>query len=67
LTYIERDPGSVLKGYDKAKLAYQEKIDILDDINKMKEEELSFLKKISEITPAQIEYAVKVCKLLNEK
>jgi len=67
LTYIERDPGSVLKGYDKAKLAYQEKIDILDDINKMKPSELEFLKRISEVTPEQIKYAIKVCKSLDEK
>lgn len=67
LAFVERDPGSVLKGYDKAKLAFQEKIDILDDINKMKPSELEFLKRISEVTPEQIKYAIKVCKLLDEK
>jgi len=66
LSYIERDPGSILKGYDKAMAAHIEKIDILDDIKKLKEDELSFIKRVATITPEQLDYARKVSKLLKE-
>ena len=66
LSYIERDPGSILKGYDKAMAAHVEKIDILDDIKKLKEDELSFIKRVATITPEQLDYARKVSKLLKE-
>ena len=66
LSYIERDPGSVIKGYDKARAIHIEKVDILDDIKKLSEKELELLKYVAVLTPEQLDYARKVSKLLNE-
>lgn len=66
LSYIERDPGSVIKGYDKARAIHIEKIDMLDDIKKLSEKELDFIKRAATLTPEQLDYARKVSKLLNE-
>ena len=66
LSYIERDPGSVIKGYDKARAIHIEKVDILDDIKKLSEKELEFLKCVAVLTPEQFDYARKVSKLLDE-
>lgn len=66
LSYIERDPGSVIKGYDKARAIHIEKVDILDDIKKLSEKELEFLKCVAVLTPEQLDYARKVSKLLDE-
>ena len=67
LKYIERDPGSILKGYNDAEKAYHEKMDLLNDIQNFSKEDLNFLSKISVLTDEQISYAKKVCKVINER
>lgn len=64
LDYIKRDPGSIIKGYDESKKKYQEKIDLLDDIRRMSDEDKVKMSILANSTNESIEYAKKVAKLL---
>ena len=64
LDFIKRDPGSIIKGYNESEKRYHEKIDLLDDIKNMNQQDIDFIKLLAHVTPENIEYAKKVCKLL---
>ena len=64
LDYIIKDPGSIIKGYDKGKANYLEKQKLMDDIANMNEEDLEFLTFLAAATPENIAYAKKIVKLL---
>ena len=64
LDYIKRDPGSIIKGYDLAKKKWQERLDFLDDIKKMNEEDIKKIQILANSTQETIDYAKKIAKLL---
>lgn len=64
LEYIERDPGSVIPGYDEAKRKHQTACDLKDDISKMDDVMKAKIRILAESTPESIEYAKKVVKYI---
>ena len=65
LEYIEKDPGSVVTGYDEAKRKYQTACDLKDDVSKMDDVMKAKIKILAESTPESVEYAKKVVKYIN--
>jgi len=63
LSFIERDPGSVIGGYDESMAKFRETADLRDDANKMSDKDKEILRTIANISPESIEYAKKLIKL----
>lgn len=66
LDYIKRSPNSFIKGYKEAEEKYHEKMDLLDDIRNISEDELDVLQVLANATPEGIAYAKKIMKLTRE-
>lgn len=63
LHFIEKDPGSVINGYDESVKKFKLRADLADDVNKMTEEQKQFIKKLANVTPEGLEYAKKLDRL----
>jgi len=64
IDYIQRDPGSVIPGYDRAKAKFFEEQDLKNDVSKMSEEDKNKVKILAKCAPENIEYAKKVVKYI---
>lgn len=67
LNYMKRSPNQFIKGYNEAESKYHERIDLMDDVRKMSDKDLEFIRVLAYTTPESIEYAKKIVKLLDEK
>lgn len=67
LNYMKRSPNQFIKGYNDAESKYHERIDLMDDVRKMSDKDLEFIRVLAYTTPESIEYAKKIVKLLDEK
>lgn len=63
LHFIERDPGSVIKGYDDSFEKFKVKADLTDDVSKMTPEQKQFIKRLASVTPENLEYAKRLNRL----
>jgi hypothetical protein len=64
IDYIQKDPGSAIAGYDRAKEKFYEEQDLKNDVSKMTEDEKSKIKILATSAPENIEYAKKVIKFI---
>ena len=64
LDYIQKDPGSVIAGYDQAKAKFYAEQDLKNDVSKMTEEMKAKVRILAASAPENIEYAKKVVKYL---
>lgn len=64
IQYIQKDPGSVIPGYDAAKKKFHMEQDLKDDVAKMSEATKEKMKVLSTCNPENIEYAKKVVKYI---
>lgn len=64
ISYIQKDPGSVIAGYDSAKAKFFEEQDLKNDISKMNDTDKNTIRILAASAPENIEYAKKVIKYL---
>ena len=62
--YIQKDPGSVIAGYDEAKERFYVEQDLKNDVAKMTEEEKTKVTILANSAPENIAYAKKVIKYI---
>lgn len=64
IEYIQKDPGSIISGYDEAKKKFYTEKDLKDDVSKMSEDLKAKMKILASCTPENIEYAKKIVKYI---
>lgn len=64
LEYIQRDPGSIINGYDIAKQKFIEDQALKEEVSKMSKEDKDRMKIISKCTQEDIEYSKKIAKYI---
>ena len=62
--YIQKDPGSVIAGYDQAKEKFYAEQDLKNDVAKMTDADKAKVKILAASAPENIEYAKRVVKYL---
>lgn len=64
LRYIERDPGSVIRGYDDACKRFKLESKLKEEASKMNDEDKQFIKKLAKVSKETLESAKKISKFL---